>query len=150
MSSDKKPEFLDLANGRLREESESLQRELLEIEQEIAALKSTIYGLSVIYGEEVISRELLDQVRPSLRTKKRGLTAACRSVLMSAGVPCSVGTVCQLINAADPSLLLKHRNPLASVMTVLRNLARKGEVIRTSSNGRSAWEWAVTREKAKR
>ena len=149
MTSDRKPEFLNLAGGRLREESELLQRELLEVEQEIAALKSTIYGLSVIYGEEIISRELLDQVRPLLRTKKRGLTAACRSVLASAGVPCSVGAVCQLINAADPSLLLCHRNPLASTMTVLRNLAKKGEVIRSSANGRSVWEWVQTRSKSR-
>lgn len=150
MPSDRKPQFLDLAGGRLQEESETLQRELLDVEQEIAALKSTIYGLSVIYGEEVISRELLDQVRPLFRTKKRGLTAACRSVLASAEVPCSVGRVCQLITAADPSLLLWHRNPLASVMTVLRNLAKKGEVVRTSAHGRSAWEWAQTGSKDRR
>lgn len=150
MPSDRKPELLNLAGGRLREESEALQRELLETEQEIAALKSTIYGLSVIYGEKVISRELLDKVRPMVRTKKHGLTAACRSVLASTGVPCSVGAVCQLINAADPSLLLRHRNPLASVMTILRNLAKKGEVIRRSANGRSIWEWAQQQPKTKR
>jgi hypothetical protein len=125
-----------LANTRIRDESASLQKELMEVELEIAAIKNTIYGLSVICGHELISRELLDQVRPVHRGKKPGLTAACRSVLASA--------VCQLINAADPSLLARQRNPLASVMTVLRNLAKKGEVVRKSAaNGRSMWEWVA-------
>jgi hypothetical protein len=133
-----------LANTRIRDESASLQKELMEVELEIAAIKNTIYGLSVICGHELISRELLDQVRPVHRGKKPGLTAACRSVLASAGIPCSVGAVCQLINAADPSLLARQRNPLASVMTVLRNLAKKGEVVRKSAaNGRSMWEWVA-------
>ena len=131
---------LDPASGRIKQQSAALQAQLKEVEQEIAAVRSTVYGLSVIYGEQVVSHELLQQVRPA-RTKQRGLTEACRLVLSKAARPCTVTMICKLVDAVDPFLLLHHRNPRASVMTILRNLAGKGQVARSSINGRSVWKW---------
>jgi hypothetical protein len=134
------PEALDPASGRFQQESAALQAQLKEVEQEIAAIRNTVYGLSVIYGEQAVSHELLEQVRP-VRSKQRGLTDACRVVLCKAARPCSVTTICKLVDAVDPFLLLHHRNPRASVMTILRNLANRGQVARSAINGRSVWEW---------
>ena len=137
------PDFERLrpSNERICGEMSSLQEELKEIEREIVAIKNTLFGLSVIYGDELLTPPLLDQIRPKPATTVRGLTAACRAVLISASKPCSVSAVCNLVRAVDPLLLVHHRNPRASVMTVLRNFAKRGQVTRGLENGRSVWQW---------
>ena len=127
---------------RLRDELATVQNELAEVEEQLAAVKKTVYGLSLVFGPEVCGHELLQQVQSKTTPHVRGLTEACRSAVMNAALPCSVSSVCNLVTAINPALLIHHRNPRASVMTVLRNLAKRGEVVRSSENGRSVWQWA--------
>jgi len=104
-------------------------------------VKDTIYGLSVVFRQEVVASELLELVHPRRRTNVRGLSNACKLALVRAAQPCSLATVCRLVTEIDPMLLMHHRNPPASTMSVLRNLAKKGDVIRTTEGGKSAWQW---------
>jgi hypothetical protein len=138
-------EYLRPSGERIQEEMLSLQRELKEVEEEISAVKSTLYGLSVIFGKEVFSEQLLQSLRPKSGCKVRGLTATCQAVLVKTSHPCSVSAVCNLVRAVNPLLLIHHRNPRASVMTVLRNFAKRGQVVRRTENGRSVWLWAPPR-----
>jgi hypothetical protein len=130
-----------LSTERISGEMSSLQEQLKETEREIAAVKNTLFGLSVIYGEDLIAPPLLDQIRPKHGATVRGLTSVCRAVLIESSQPCSVSQVCDLVRAVDPLLLVHHRNPRASVMTVLRNFAKRGQVTRGTENGRSVWQW---------
>lgn len=126
---------------RLNAEMSALQQELKAVEDEISAVKSTLFGLSVIYGEEVFPQHLLEAVRVKREAKAKGLTATCQAVLSRTTLPCTVSEVCDLIRQADPLLLVHHRNPRASVMTILRNFAKRGQVTRGTENGRSVWQW---------
>jgi hypothetical protein len=52
--------------------------------------------------------------------------------------------VCEKIQARMPPVLLRHKDPLASVTTVLNRLVEYGEartVVR--ENGRRAWQWVA-------
>jgi hypothetical protein len=135
-------DYLRPSGERIREEMSSLQKQLKQVEDQISAVKNTLYGLSVIFGEEIFSQQLLQTIRPKHGGRVRGLTATCQAVLTKASYPCSVSAVCNLVSAVNPLLLIHHRNPRASVMTVLRNFAKRGQAVRGTENGRSAWRWA--------
>jgi hypothetical protein len=138
-------DYLRPSGERIREEMSSLQKQLKQVEEEISAVKNTLYGLSVIFGEEVFSQQVLQTIRPKHGGKVRGLTATCQAVLVKTSHPCSVSAVCNLVRAVNPLLLIHHRNPRASVMTVLRNFAKRGQAVRGTENGRSVWRWANPR-----
>ena len=138
------PPILDQLNPtaeRIQSELASLYKELREVEQQIRVVKDTLYSLSVVFGQEAVCPELLELVHPRHRTYVRGLTKACKLALIKARQPCSVNTVCRLITEIDPTLLMHHRNPMASAMTVLRNFAKKADVVRKTENGKSVWQW---------
>jgi hypothetical protein len=128
----------------ISKELSTLQKQLREVEGDIVAVRQTLRGLSLILGEEYFSEDLLRLIRPK-RTNVRGLSSVCRSLLLHAPHAYSVREVCDLINATEPLLLTHHRNPMASVMSVLRQLARRGEVIRRTESGKSVWQKANSR-----
>ena len=136
------PNLLRFPGGNVRQELLALTTELKDVESQIAAIKSTIYGLSLIYGPEIASPEVLESAHPEPHKHKRGLTEACRSVLEYASGPCSVSEVCAGVEGIDPELLLNHRSPMASVMSVLRNMERRRLVVRGLQKGRSVWQLA--------
>jgi hypothetical protein len=58
--------------------------------------------------------------------------------------PLSAREVCEQIQQRIPPVLSRHKDPLASVTTVLNRLVEYGEarsMIR--ENGRRAWEWVA-------
>jgi hypothetical protein len=136
------PNVLQFPEGNVRQELEALTAELKDLESQLAAIKSTIYGLALIYGPQLGSPEILKSARPEVRKRKRGLTEACHSVLQYASGPCSVSEVCAAVNETSPELLLNHRSPMASVMSVLRNMERRRLVVRGLEAGRSVWQLA--------
>jgi len=135
---------VQLSARRITKELSALQKQLREVEDDIVAIRQALHGLSLILGEEHFSEETLRMIRPK-RTNIRGLSNVCRSLLVHASRAYSVREVCDHINAIDPLLLTHHRNPMASVMSVLRQLARRGEIIRRSENGKSVWQQASSR-----
>ena len=81
------PNVLQFPEGNVRHELEALTAELKDLESQLAAIKSTIYGLALIYGPQIASPEVLKTARPEVRKHKRGLSEACHSVLQCASGP---------------------------------------------------------------
>ena len=126
----------------LGQELQALAEELREIENRMAAIQSLLRGLAVIYPAEVDPERGVFHPRP--RRKRGALTAACRSALGSAPGQLPVSEICSRINESSPEVLLGHRKPMASVMSVLRNMQRHREVVRGEDNGKSVWRLSQT------
>ena len=91
-----------------------------------------------------LSEELLELVDRKSGGRQPGFTKACRMVLMEAACPLGAREVCEKIQQRIPPVLLRHKDPLASVTTVLNRLVEYGEartVVR--ENGRRAWQWVA-------
>jgi chorismate mutase len=128
------------------EELIQLLHQRADLMKRIGTLKQTISGLANLFGNTVLSEELLDLVgEPRDRKRQAGFTNACRKVLMEAERPLSAREVVQRIDEKMPLLLSRHREPLASVTTVLNRLASYGEAEAVAANGRRAWQWAAER-----
>lgn len=126
------------------EELRTLLRQRAEIMKRIGTVKQTIVGLANMFGDEVLNDELLELVDRKSNGRQPGFTKACRMVLMEAGRPLGAREVCEHIQEKVPPVLLRHKDPLASVTTVLNRLVEYGEartVIR--ENGRRAWQWVA-------
>jgi len=126
------------------EELRQLMRQRADVMKRIGTVKQTIVGLANLFGDEVLSEELLELVDRKSAGRQPGFTKACRMVLMEAACPMGAREVCEKIQQRNPPVLLRHKDPLASVTTVLNRLVDYGEartVVRDS--GRRAWEWVA-------
>lgn len=125
-------------------ELKNLMRQRSEIMKRIGTIKQTIAGLANIFGDEILSAELLELLDRRSATRQPGFTKVCRMVLMEAAVPLGAREVCEHIQRKTPPVLQRHKDPLASVTTVLNRLVEYGEarsVVR--ENGRRAWQWVA-------
>jgi hypothetical protein len=126
------------------DELRQLMRQRAEIMKRIGTVKQTIVGLANLFGDEILSEELLDLVDRKTSGRQPGFTKACRMVLMEAKRPLAAREVCEEIQQRVPPLLSRHKDPLASVTTVLNRLVEYGEARSTvRENGRRAWEWVA-------
>jgi len=124
------------------EELRLLMRQRAEIMKRIGTLKQTISGLANLFGDEILGEDLLELVDRKTGGRQPGFTKACRLVLMEAEQPLSVREVCDRIQQRMPAVLLRHKDPLASVTTVLNRLVDYGEAQSLQRpNGRRAWQW---------
>jgi hypothetical protein len=126
------------------EELRQLMRQRADVMKRIGTVKQTIVGLANLFGDEVLCDELLELVDRKSGGRQPGFTKACRTVLMEADRPLGAREVCEQIQQRIPPVLLRHKDPLASVTTVLNRLVEYGEartVIR--ENGRRAWQWVA-------
>lgn len=124
------------------EELRQLMRQRADIMKRIGTLKQTISGLANLFGDDILGEDLLELVDRKAGGRQPGFTKACRMALMEAGRPLGVREVCEQIQQRLPAVLLRHKDPLASVTTVLNRLVEYGEaqsVVR--ENGRRAWQW---------
>src|SRR5438552_11989361 len=124
------------------EELKQLLRQRADIMKRIGTVKQTIVGLANLFGDDVLSEELLELVDRKSSGRQPGFTKACRMVLMEADRPLGAREVCEEIQQRVPPVLLHHKDPLASVTTVLNRLVEYGEahtIVR--ENGRRAWQW---------
>jgi len=124
------------------EELRQLLRQRAEIMKRIGTLKQTIAGLANLFGDDILGEDLLELIDRRTGGRQPGFTKACRMVLMEAARPLSVREVCEQIQQRLPAVLMRHKDPLASVTTVLNRLVEYGEarsVVR--ENGRRAWQW---------
>jgi hypothetical protein len=126
------------------EELHQLMRQRADVIKRIGTVKQIIVGLANMFGDEVLSEELRELVDGKSCSRQPGFTKACRMVLMESDGPLGAREVCERIQQRIPPVLLRHKDPLASVTTVLNRLADYGEarsVVRES--GRRAWEWVA-------
>jgi hypothetical protein len=127
------------------EELRELLRQRADIMKRIGTIKQTIVGLANLFGGSILSDDLLELVDRKTSGRQPGFTRACRMVLMEAARPLGAREVCEQIQLKTPPVIVHHKDPLASVTTVLNRLVEYGEaqtVVR--ENGRRAWRWVST------
>jgi len=137
-------EVLRTAEAKLQE----LVRERAEIVRRIGAIKRTIVGVTKLCGNEALSPSAQQILRNNGAIRTLGLTDSCRRVLMEASHPLSARAICAELEKRDDSLLARHKDPVASVTTVLNRLARYGEASAVAEGGRSAWLWSTEAHEA--
>ena len=124
------------------EELRQLMRQRADVMKRIGTVKQTIVGLANLFGDEVLNEELLELVDRKSNGRQPGFTKACRMVLMEADRPLGAREVCVELERYAPAILARHKDPLASVTTVLNRLVDYGEARSLSNDrGRRAWEW---------
>ncbi len=124
------------------EELLQLMRQRAEIMKRIGTVKQTIAGLANLFGDQVLGDDLLELIDRKPNGRQPGFTKACRRVLMEVRRPLGAREVCVELERYAPAILARHKDPLASVTTVLNRLVDYGEA-RSGSNdrGRRVWEW---------
>ncbi len=129
-----------------RELRELLQRRA-ELMKRIGTIKQTLSGLANIFGNSVLNDELLTFLDRKTASRQPGFTRACRVVLMESEKPLGARFVCQALQQRFPEVLERHKDPIASVTTVLNRLVDYMEArCSLDSNGRRVWEWISERQ----
>jgi hypothetical protein len=124
------------------EELLQLVRQRAEIMKRIGTVKQTIAGLADLFGEQVLGDDLLELIDRKPNGRQPGFTKACRRVLMEVRRPLGAREVCLELERYAPVILARHKDPLASVTTVLNRLVDYGEARSLSNDrGRRVWEW---------
>lgn len=129
------------------EELRQLLQQRAEVMKRIGTVKQTIAGLANLFGDGVLSEELLELVDRKSNGRQPGFTKACRMILMESGRPLSARDICEHFQQKMPSMLARHKDPMASVTTVLNRLVDYGEAQAVLTNsGRRAWKWVAEAE----
>jgi hypothetical protein len=141
--------IINPSNGHVEEvvrqahdELRQLLQQRAEVMRRIGTIKQTIAGLANLFGDSVLSDDLLELIDRKNSGRQPGFTKACRMVLMDANRALSARDVCDRIQQKAPPMLARHKDPMASVTTVLNRLVAYGEAQAVSlDNGRRAWRW---------
>jgi hypothetical protein len=132
-------EVIRQAHGELRH----LLQQRSEIMKRIGTVKQTISGLANLFGDGVLNEELMELVDRKTSGRQPGFTKACRMILMQSGRAMNARDICDYFQQKMPALLARHKDPMASVTTVLNRLVEYGEAQPVLSNGRRAWQWVA-------
>jgi len=131
------------AEGELRQ----LIEERAEVTKRIGTVKQTIVGLANLFGDSILDAALLDLVDRKSGPRQPGITRACRKVLLEAGRPMSARDVCDEIQRSLPGLLARHKDPMATMNTILSRLVEYGEAtVLPGDRGQRCWQWAAERQ----
>lgn len=131
------------------QELRQLLQQRAEVMRRIGTIKQTISGLANLFGDGILSDELLELVDRKSSGRQPGFTKTCRIILMEAKSPLSGRDVCDQIQQKSPPMLARHKDPMASVTTVLNRLVAYGEAKAVSlENGRRAWQWVAEAQSA--
>lgn len=145
---------LQSADLHVQEVIRSAERELhellgqrAELMKRIGTIKQTLAGLANIFGDCVLSEQLLTLLDRKSASRQPGFTRACRVVLRDAKKPMGARLVCHALQQRFPELMERHKDPIASVTTVLNRLADYTEArCSLDANGRRVWEWIAEHE----
>jgi hypothetical protein len=126
------------------EELRQLMKQRAEVMKRIGTVKQTLAGLANLFGDQILPEEVLELLDRKASGRQPGFTKACRAVLMDADHPLGAREVCQHLEQKAPPILVRHKDPLASVTTVLNRLVEYGEARAVvKDNGRRAWVWVA-------
>lgn len=125
------------------DELRQLLQQRAEIMKRIGTVKQTISGLANLFGDGVLNEELLELVDRKSSGRQPGFTKACRMILMESRHAMNSRDICDYFHEKMPALLARHKDPMASVTTVLNRLVDYGEAEAVISNGRRAWRWVA-------
>ncbi len=125
-----------------QEELRGLLQQRASLMKRIGTVKQTISGLANLFGDDILSDELQQLVDRKPSGRQPGFTHACRVLLMEAERPLSVREVCARMGERMPAILERHKDPLASLTTVLNRLVEYGEAQSLLDvHGRRSWLW---------
>src|ERR1700736_5508596 len=141
----------DSANGHVHEvvrqaheELRQLMQQRAEVVRRIGTVKQTIAGLANLFGDSVLSNELLELVDRKNNGRQPGFTKACRMILMESNRALSARDMCEKMKKKLPPMLARHKDPMASVTTVLNRLVEYGEARAVIlEKGRRGWQWVA-------
>ncbi len=129
---------------RAEEELRQLMEERTGLTTRICTVKKTIVGLANLFGDDILDAALSDLVGRDSGIRQPGITRACRRVLLEAGRPMSAREVCDEIQRSVPVLLARHKEPLATIYTILGRLVEYGEATPLPGDrGQRAWSWVA-------
>jgi hypothetical protein len=132
---------------RAEHELRQLIEERSEVTKRIGTVKQTIVGLANLFGDGILDAALLDLVDRKSSSRQPGITRACRRVLMEAERPISARKVCDELQRTVPALLARHKDPMATINTILSRLVEYGEAtVLPGDRGQRAWLWSADRE----
>jgi hypothetical protein len=124
------------------EELHGLLQQRAHLMKRIGTVKQTISGLANLFGDGILSDELLHLVDRKPSGRQPGFTHACRVLLMEAERALTVREVCARMGERMPAVLERHKDPLASLTTVLNRLVDYGEAQSLlDDHGRRTWLW---------
>ena len=137
----------------IQEVIRSAERQLVQLLQEraemmkrIGTIKQTLAGLAKVFGDSVLSPDLLRLLGRGTSRPQPGFTRACRVVLMESGTPLEAREGCRELERRFPELIERHKDPLASVTTVFNRLVGYSEARSfVGGNGKRVWEWVADR-----
>jgi hypothetical protein len=119
-------------------------RQRAELIERIGTLQLTIAGLAKLFGVGILSDDVMRMLGYKYVNRKTGLTRACRMILMESLRPISTRDIYDHFQERMPTLLTGHKDPLASLITVLNRLVRYGEAKAVlSAEGKRQWIWAI-------
>ena len=137
------PHVHEVIRSAERELYELLERRA-ELMKRIGTIKQTLAGLAAMFGDCVLNDDLLLMLDRKPSSRQPGFTRACRTVLMESGAPLSTRQICILLKKKFPETLERHKDPIASVATVLNRLVDYAEARRLQdATGRRLWEWVA-------
>lgn len=132
----------------LHDELAQLLEQRTAVMRRIAGAKRTIVGLAALFGETALDDDLRKLVGMGTAQRLPGLTDMCRTILMEADRDLSLHDVLEEISTRNPALLAGHKNPMASLTTILNRLVSSGEAQRLLfNNNKRAWQWVVAADR---
>lgn len=122
----------------------ALLQQRADIMKRIGTVKQTIIGLANLFGDEVLDDELLTLVDRKPNGRQPGFTRACRTVLIESRTALTGREVVAQLQERFAGVLVNHKDPLASVTTVLNRLVAYGEARSVvNQTGKRVWEWVT-------
>lgn len=132
---------------RAERELRELIEERAEVTKRIGTVKQTIVGLANLFGDGILDGALLDLVDRKSGSRQPGITRACRRILMESGRPLSARDICDEVQRTAPALLARHKDPMATLNTILSRLVDYGEAtVSQGDRGQRVWLWAAERK----
>ncbi|HTC48333.1 MAG TPA: hypothetical protein VK722_13490 [Candidatus Aquilonibacter sp.] len=123
-----------------RDELRRLVQQRFAITKRIAVIKQTIAGLCNLFGNDELSEDLRELVNGKVGIRRRGITQACREVLMDSGRPLTARNVCEQIQQRTD--LPCSKNLAGAVTTALNRLEQHGEARAVpGDSGPRVWVW---------
>jgi hypothetical protein len=129
--------IVKLAGGELQ----GLLTQRAAILRRLAILRRIISGLAEMFGDDVLPEDVRALIKlPTQRTRGVGLTEACRTALSTSSRPLTAREVVDTIRAKDAKVIQNHKDPVASVTSILHRLGSYGEATtEVSQSGRRMW-----------
>jgi hypothetical protein len=96
----------------VHEELRQLQLQRAQINRRIGAVKKTIAGLAVLFGEAGLSKDLQELMNQGMRTRQSGLTRTCRTILRESDHALSAREVRDRMQERTPALVDRQTDPI--------------------------------------